>query len=109
MSNLLARVLTAIVVVPFLIAAIQWRNPIAVELIVVVAGAIGLREWMGMTLKGRPAADHAAGVVLGTAYLASLIFLGEVPLAPPAVLAGATIAALLYNLFRYGDLESVAS
>src|SRR5437773_1781236 len=39
MSNLLARVLTAVVVVPFLIGAIEWRNPIAVDLIVLAAGA----------------------------------------------------------------------
>src|SRR5438046_2513182 len=109
MSNLLARVLTAVVVVPFRIGAIEWRNPIAVDLIVLAAGAIGLREWMGMTLPGRPLADRAAGVALGTGLLAVLIFLGEEPQAFAAATAGATIAALLYHLFRYGDIERVAA
>jgi phosphatidate cytidylyltransferase len=109
MSNLLARVLTAVVVVPFLIAAIQWRNPIAVELIVLAAGAVGLREWMGMTQQGRPLADRVAGMAIGTALLATLIFAAEVPLATTAVTAGATVATLLWFLARYGDLETVAA
>jgi phosphatidate cytidylyltransferase len=108
MSNLLARVLTAVVVVPFLIAGIQWKNPLGVELLVLFAAVMAMREWMGMTQKGRPVADHAVGVVLGGGYFAALIFLGEVPLAPAAAAAAATMAALLWFLFRYGDIESVA-
>src|SRR5947209_7347434 len=109
MSNLLARILTAAVVIPFLLLAINWRNPLAVELIVVGAGAIGLREWMMMTQKGRPLGDTLFGVLVGTALLAVLIFLAEVPLVAAAATAAATMATFLYFLFRYGDIETVAA
>ena len=49
MSNLAARLLTAVVAVPLLILAIHWSNPIGGLGIVFVATALGLREFYGMT------------------------------------------------------------
>ena len=109
MSNLAARLLTAALLIPFLILAINWTNPIAVEGIVLAACAIGLREWIAMTQPTAPAVDRAFGVAVGTLLFATLIALGERPMVAPAAAAAATIAVLVYHLFRYGAIETVAA
>src|SRR5262249_12088112 len=45
MSNLAARLLTAALVVPVLLVAIFWQNPIGVWVLVYVATGLALREW----------------------------------------------------------------
>ncbi|MSP61229.1 MAG: phosphatidate cytidylyltransferase [Myxococcales bacterium] len=109
MNNLLARALTALVVVPLLIAAIEWRNPLGVWALVITATAIGLREWMNMTAPGTPVLDRAFGVAVGTALAAAFYWWGEAPLIFPAVMAAATVATFKFFLFRYGKMERVAS
>jgi phosphatidate cytidylyltransferase len=108
MGNLAARVLTAVVLVPLLIAAIQWSNPIGVWAIVFVATMLALREYYGMTLQGEPASEQWFGVALGLAVAAVLYWLDHVPGADAAALAGATLACFLFYLFRYREIESVA-
>jgi phosphatidate cytidylyltransferase len=109
MSNLAARLLTAALVVPFLILAINWQSPLAVQLIVLAASAVGLREWMGMTLQTSTALDRWWGILVGTAVAAVFIFLGETPMAVPAAAAGATLAVLIFHLFRLEPIETVAT
>ncbi len=106
MGNLAARLLTAVVVVPVLIAAIEWRNPIGVWAIVIVATGIGLREWTGMTMKGADTVERAVVVLIGCAVGAELYWIGDTAFA--LTLAGAAIATLLFFLFRYRDIEAVA-
>src|SRR5262245_25810287 len=108
MSNLLLRLLTAVVAIPLLIAAIEWKNPLGVCLWVLFAQIAGLREWMNMTLPKEPVFDRAFGVVLGVAY-ASLLCL--YPTGQTAVfgLWAVTISAFLFFLFRHGNIETVAS
>ena len=106
MSNLLARVLTAVVLVPLLILAIRWDNPIAVWGIVFVATAIGLREFYNMTLASQPAVERYFGVGLGLAFAGAFYWYGgDIAL---ATLTGATLLSFLYYLFAYREIESVA-
>jgi phosphatidate cytidylyltransferase len=106
LGNLAARFVTAGVLIPVLIAAIQWDNPVGVWAVVFVATALGLREWMNMTQKEAPLGERLFGVALGLAIAATLYW------APPSVhaaaIAGATIVGFLFYLFRYGDMDSVA-
>lgn len=109
MSNLVARLLTAAVLVPLLIVAIRWSNPIAVWAIVFVATFLGLREYYNMTLAKEPAVERGFGIVVGLAFGAVVYWLGEVPMAIPAAAAGITLASFLFYLFRYRDIDTVAS
>ena len=107
MSNLVARLLTAVVLVPVLVAAILWTNPLGVWAIVILATGIGLREYYNMTLATRPVSERAVGVVQGLALAASVYWLPSTALAP--VLAAVTIFSFLYYLFFYRDMDSVAA
>src|ERR1051325_1693372 len=108
MSNLALRFLTAIVAIPLLIAAIQWKNPLGVQLWVLLAQFAGLREWMNMTMPKEPVLDRGFGVILGLAYAGLPCFFPTTHV----VLFGLwtiTIAGMLFLLFRHGVIETVAS
>jgi phosphatidate cytidylyltransferase len=107
-SNLLARVLTAVLLVPFLVVAILWSNPIAVWAIVFAATFLGLREYYNMTLAKEPMIERGFGIVLGLAFGAVVYWTDGRSFAITATLAGITIAAFLFYLFRYGDMQTVA-
>jgi phosphatidate cytidylyltransferase len=108
MSNLAARLLTAAVVVPFLLAAILWSNPLGVFAAVFIATGIGLREFYAMTMPERPAGERVVALLLGLAVTAALYFSSGDGAALALALAGATLATFLYYLFAYGEVESVA-
>src|SRR5258706_2249808 len=99
MGNLAARILTALVLLPILIAAIRWSNPIGVWAIVYVATFLGLREFYNMTLAREPAAERYFGVALGMAFAAVVYWLGGRNMAVTGALAGVTVGAFLFYLF----------
>jgi phosphatidate cytidylyltransferase len=108
MSNLAARLLTAAVVVPFLLLAIHWSNPIGVWLVVLTATALGLHEFYAMTLADRPRGERAVALIVGLGVAAAVYWLGVDGLALALCLGAATVVAFLYYLFAYGEVESVA-
>lgn len=108
MSNLVLRLLTAVALVPLLIAAIEWKQPYGVLAWVLLAQVTGLREWMNMTLPKEPVAGRALGVVFGVAYGATLAFCPHHGAALLG-LCGLTIAGFLYFLFRHGAIDTVAT
>src|SRR5262245_33182141 len=106
MSNLVARLLTAGALIPLLLLAINWQNPIAVWGIVFLATLAGLREFYNMTMPKEPLFERGFAIALGMAFAASLYWYGgEIAL---ATLTGATLLAFLYSLFAYREMESVA-
>jgi phosphatidate cytidylyltransferase len=107
-SNLAARLLTAVALVPLLVVAIRWSNPIAVWGIVYAATFIGLREFYNMTLAKDPLIERGFGIALGLVLGAVVYWLDSTPMAVPATLAGITVAAFLFFLFRYREIETVA-
>lgn len=113
MSNLALRFLTAALLIPLLIAAIQWREPYGVWLWVLFAQVAGMREWVNMTMPKEPVANRAAGVFLGVAYgtvLCAMPLLSHQQALYAAVfgLWAVTIAGFLFFLFRHGAIETVA-
>lgn len=108
MNNLLARVLTAAVVLPFLILAINWREPYAVWALVFVATVIGLAEWMRLALPISPAAERWFGIVLGALFALALYWLGERPWLATAASTGVVLAVFLFYLFRFSPMETAA-
>lgn len=108
MSNLLLRLLVAVVAVPFLILAVHWKEPYGVWAWVLLAQVTGLREWMNMTLPTDAKITRWLGVLVGVAF-------GHVvALAPDAhvqqfALFGLAATGLLYFLFAHGPIETVAA
>lgn len=109
MSNLAARLLTAALLIPILVAAIWWSNPLGVWLCVYLATFLGLREFYNMTLGKQPVSERAFSVVLGMGFAAAFYWLDDVPGATGAALAGVVIFSFLFYLFRYRDMDSVAT
>ena len=108
MNNLLARFLTAVLVVPFLLLAIFWENPIAWWGIVFAATGLGLREFFNMTMPKQPVVERAIGVVLGLMFAGALYWDDSSGLAVSLAFAAVTVGGFLFYLFRYGEIESVA-
>ncbi len=108
MSNLAARLLTAAVLIPVLIVAIVWTNPIAVWAIVYVATFLGLREYYNMTLPNQPVAERAFGIACGMLFAGVIYWFDNSPHVIVAALAVITVASFLFYLFRYRDMQTVA-
>src|SRR5262249_37612285 len=106
-SNLVLRLLTAVALIPLLIAAIWWDKPYGVFAWVLLAQVTGLREWMKMTLPNEPVATRALGVAVGVGYGASLALCPH-PQAGFLGLCAVTALGFLYFLFRHGAIETVA-
>ncbi len=109
MSNLAARLLTAAVAIPVLVVAIVWSNPIAVWAIVFAATFLGLREYYNMTLAKEPVVERGFGVACGLGFAAVQYWLDSSAHVLSAALVAVTLAAFLFYLFRYGDMQTVAS
>ena len=109
MSNLAARLLTAAVLCPVLLFAIRWDNPIGVWALVFIATGLGLQEFYNMTMAKEPAVERGFATAMGLAFAASIYWLGDQSIAPVAVLAAVTITSLLFFLFRYRDMDTVAA
>ncbi len=109
MSNLVARLLTAAVLIPLLVVAIRWQNPLAVWGIVYLATFLGLREYYNMTLAKEPVSERGFGVVLGMAMAAVVYWYDSSPHVILAALVGVTIGVFLFLLFRYRDMDTVAA
>lgn len=107
MSNLVLRLLTALVLLPLLLLSIEWKNPLGVWGWVLFAQFTGLREWMNMTLPKDPPDVRWFGVVLGVLCAAGIFWLpSERHL---ALVCSAVVLSFLYFLFRIGDIGTVAT
>jgi phosphatidate cytidylyltransferase len=99
MSNLAARLLTAALVVPVLLVAIFWSNPIGVWVIVIVATGLALREWFTVTM-GDDSVALWLGVAIGLAYGSALYWLTRFAFESVAMLV---LFSFLASLVRVGD------
>jgi phosphatidate cytidylyltransferase len=108
MSNLAARLLTAAVLIPLLIAAIRWDNPIGVWAIVFTATALGLREFYNMTMAKESVVERGFAVLLGLGFAAVLYWFDSDGKLIGISLAGVIIFAFLFLLFRFRTMETVA-
>ena len=108
MSNLAARLLTAALLIPVLVVAIVWTNPIAVWALVFVATCLGLREYYNMTLASQPVSERAFGVVLGMFFAAIVYWFDNSPHVILSAIAAVAIGSFVFFLFRYRDMQTVA-
>lgn len=117
LGNLASRFLVAVVAAPILLLAVYQRNPIYTWVIIFAASLVAMAELFAMTLSDKT--DRAVSLVLGALAVAGFYWMH--PLSLPhdlawqqladgrhAVLGLAVILPLLYYLFRYGDIATVA-
>ena len=109
MNNLLQRILTVVVLLPLLMAALLATSPIAVQCIVAVAIAIGVREWSRMTRPDGNAAELGFAILVGAAAGAVLSFRGQQPMVATTTGAFSVIAAFTFYLFAGGPIEQAAT
>jgi phosphatidate cytidylyltransferase len=105
-SNLTARVLTAVVAVPILLLAIFWSQPWGVYGLVSLAAIIAMREFFVMTLADTT--ERTVALVIGTAATQAFYWAPRVPGLGGALLPGVVIVTALFFLFRFVDIPSVA-
>ena len=117
LGNLASRFLVAVVAAPVLLLAVYQRDPLYTWILIFAASLVAMAELFAMTLKDR--GDRGVSLVLGALACAAFYWMN--PLSLPhsaawmeladsrhAVLGLAVIAPLVYYLFRYGDIATVA-
>lgn len=104
LGNLAARVLTAVVLVPPLVAAILWHRSEAVWGIVFVATLLALNEYFAMAFDD--VTERYFGVAAGGG-LAALFYWWTPGMA--VVLPAAVIVPALFYLFRFRELDTVVA
>jgi phosphatidate cytidylyltransferase len=109
MSNLAARLLTAAVLIPVLVVAINWSNPVGVWAVVFLATFLGLREYYNMSMPKEPLSERGFAIALALGFAAAVYWFDGQPMVIPASLAAMTLLAFLFYLFRYRDMETVAA
>jgi phosphatidate cytidylyltransferase len=107
MSNLALRLISAFIAIPFLIFLVWYPHPLPLWGLVFFATAVGLWEWGAITQPGRPLVDRLWGIVLGLLVAAAMYFGGRASLL--GTLTAVTFLALIWYLFRYGDLATVGA
>jgi phosphatidate cytidylyltransferase len=123
LGNLAQRALVAVVAVPIVLAILYLDRPEPTFALIFAAAVIAMNEFFAMTVDD--AGNRRAGVVLGAIACAALYWLhplalrgqlADSHLAQVAAAIGPTLApvlavvpAMLYFLFRYGDMTKAAA
>ena len=96
MSNLVSRVLTAVVAIPPLVALILWDQRLGFSCLVVACSAIGMMEFTAMLLPGMAPGARGLVVAAGTAMTAALTLRPELAVVwvLAALILGATTVLL---------------
>jgi len=118
LGNLASRFLVAVVAAPILLLAFYQHNPIYTWVIVFAASLVAMAELFAMTLDDK--VDRTVSLVLGALAVGAFYWMH--PLALPhkaswmaladsrhVVLGFAVINPLVYYLFRYRNIETVAA
>lgn len=107
MSNLMVRLLTAVVAIPLLLALIFLGPPWGWFAFVLVAAGVGAYELFGMTHPGDGIA-RAFGIVMTWAVMLSLWFSFDEPRLLVTVALLLPFTSVLFNLWRLGEIPSAA-
>jgi phosphatidate cytidylyltransferase len=120
-GNLASRFLVAVIAIPIVLLVVYQSSPVPTWGLVFVASVVALYEWFAMTLTDR--ADRLAGLVFGALACLAYFWMSPTTLEAVgvhsarwgalaendfAILVFAVIAPMLWYLFRFGDIETVA-
>jgi phosphatidate cytidylyltransferase len=106
MSNLVSRVLTAVVAIPILVALILWDQRLGFGGLVILCSAVGMLEFTAMMLAGAPRGQRAIVVVTGTALTVALYFQPQLAL---VWIVGALIIGATVVLFGPGEIAGAGA
>jgi phosphatidate cytidylyltransferase len=106
--NLLVRILTALILVPVLIAVILWDSPVPMAIAIHLGVVIGLVELFWIALRDDPVWMRIAGVIMGFGVSITMYWC-PVPGALSSALIIVTLAAALLHLVRFGELGTAAA
>ncbi|MBW2461483.1 MAG: phosphatidate cytidylyltransferase [Deltaproteobacteria bacterium] len=107
MSNLVARLLTAVVVVPVLLYSLFWAPWWAFFSIVVVASAVSAMELSGMTLAGYRGLQVWS--VIATLGVLAVFYFAPSSLAVTSAVLGVIALGFLFALFSPDPIESAGN
>jgi phosphatidate cytidylyltransferase len=104
--NLMLRVASAVVALPILGALVLWREPLGFALLCLLATAIAMSEYAGLTLSGRSATERALVVVLGVAFAVALYLRPDLG---PVWAMIVVVAVAAVTLARPDDIAAASS
>ncbi|HTJ40631.1 MAG TPA: phosphatidate cytidylyltransferase [Kofleriaceae bacterium] len=120
-GNLASRFLVAVIAVPIVLLIVLQHSVVPTWGLVLVASVLAMYEWFAMTLEDRT--DRIASTIFGALACIAYFWMSRHTLEAVgatgprwaaltdndfAVLAFAVLAPLLYYLFRFGEIETVA-
>ena len=106
MSNLVSRVLTAVVALPLLTALVLWSERAGFGVLIVLCSALGIAEFTAMLLPGIARVERVAIIAINTSL--TVAFYLRPGLMPVWILA-ALIAAATIVLLRPGEIGGAAA
>jgi phosphatidate cytidylyltransferase len=106
MSNLVLRILTAVVALPLVGALIMWREPMGFGALVLLVGALSLTEYTGFMLPGAKKGLRAIVIALGVALGAAIYLKPELAL---VWVLGALMAVSAAVLLQPGEIAAAGA
>jgi len=104
MSNLLVRVLTALVLVPLIAALVLWENVVGIWTFVLFFNVVGYWEMLQMAPERSDPVDIGVVLVLGVAFSSTLFWW---PARALPICAGTAVLLMTYAVFRYRDMQTI--
>ncbi len=104
LSNLLVRVLTALVLGPAVVALVLWENHLGLWIFVLFANAVGYWEMLGMVPGGSDRVDKGVVLALGVSFSALMYWH---PAGALSIGAGTVLLVLVYGVFRFRDMATI--
>ena len=105
-KNLLVRIASASVALPVVGVLVFWREPLGLAALCLVVAVQALSEYTSMTMPGRPAAERAGVVLVGTGLYLALYFRPELG---ALWFLAATLAVALLILARAVDIPAAGA
>jgi phosphatidate cytidylyltransferase len=105
-KNLLVRIASALVALPVVGVIVFWREPLGLAALCLVVVVQALREYTSMTMPGRPAAERAGVVLVGTGLYLALYLRPELG---ALWFLAATLAVAILMLVRAVDLPAAGA
>lgn len=104
LSNLLVRVLTALILGPAVVALVLWPNHLGLWLFVLLANAVGYWEMLNMVPGGSDRVDKGVVLALGIAFSVLLYWF---PGRALPIGAATVVLLLTYGVFRFRDMTTI--
>jgi phosphatidate cytidylyltransferase len=107
-KNLLVRILSAAILAPLFVLVLIWERPAPFIVLINCGVLVALAEFYWITLRDDPRWMRVAGVALGVLVSLTMAWCPH-PDALVVALIGASLAAAILHLVRFGELQTAAA